>query len=75
MIKSLEEACASSGFKLEDLSLIVPHQANGRIIEAISERLGASGKRVVNRVRERGNTSSMYHSALFIRFEWAIKTR
>jgi 2-oxoisovalerate dehydrogenase E1 component len=58
MMGALEQACSSSSLKLEDLNFIVPHQANGRIIEAVRTRLGASGDRVINQVRHRGNTSS-----------------
>ena len=58
MLGVLEQACATSGLKLDDLQMIIPHQANGRIIEAVRSRLGPAGERVMNRVRHRGNTSS-----------------
>jgi 2-oxoisovalerate dehydrogenase E1 component len=58
MRASLEKACAASNLALADLDLIVPHQANGRIIEAIRARLGLPIDRVWNEIRFQGNTSS-----------------
>jgi 2-oxoisovalerate dehydrogenase E1 component len=58
MVNTLEQACAKSALKLEDLQFIIPHQANGRIIEAVRSRLGAAADRVVNNIQARGNTSS-----------------
>jgi len=55
---ALQEACARSGLAVEDLDLIVPHQANGRIIEALRSRLHLPAERVWNEIRLRGNTSS-----------------
>jgi len=58
MIAILQRACAEAGYRLEDLDLIVPHQANGRIIEAIRSRLRLPEDRIVNCIRQHGNTSS-----------------
>ena len=41
-----------------DLDLVVPHQANGRLIEAMRLRLALAPERVWNEIRLRGNTSS-----------------
>jgi 3-oxoacyl-[acyl-carrier-protein] synthase-3 len=51
--------CASdaAGYALSDLGLVVPHQANGRIIAAVSKKLGTEC-RVLNAIAESGNTSS-----------------
>jgi 2-oxoisovalerate dehydrogenase E1 component len=58
MIEMLEQACAELGIGVDDLDLIVPHQANGRIVEAVRARLNGAAGRVVNDVGDRGNTSS-----------------
>ena len=58
MISMLGAACESSKMALTDLDLIVPHQANGRIIEAIRTRLKLPPERVWNEIRFTGNTSS-----------------
>lgn len=54
----LREACADAGTTLQDLDWIVPHQANGRIINAAQQRSGVPPERVVNNVARHGNTSS-----------------
>jgi 2-oxoisovalerate dehydrogenase E1 component len=58
MVMMLETACQQTGIPITDLDLIVPHQANGRIIEAVQSRLKVVPDRVRNNVRHHGNTSS-----------------
>jgi 2-oxoisovalerate dehydrogenase E1 component len=55
MIASLSRVCQSHGLGVEQLNLIVPHQANQRIIDAIQNRVSS---RVYSNIRTRGNTSS-----------------
>jgi 2-oxoisovalerate dehydrogenase E1 component len=54
----LESACREGGIGLSDLDLIVPHQANQRIIDAIQRHLKVSRERVYSRIQHTGNTSS-----------------
>jgi 2-oxoisovalerate dehydrogenase E1 component len=54
----LHEACSAAGLAMADLDWIVPHQANGRIIDAAQQRAGVPAERVVNNVSRFGNTSS-----------------
>ena len=58
MNSMLVQACAKSGLTVGDLDLVVPHQANGRIIEAMRARLKLPSERVWNEIRWQGNTSS-----------------
>ena len=58
MGQMLTKACVQSALTLADLDLIVPHQANGRIIEAMRKRLRLSENKVWNEIRYQGNTSS-----------------
>ena len=44
--------------RLEDVRLIVPHQANARIIEAAAKRLGVGPDVMVNNIANYGNTST-----------------
>jgi 3-oxoacyl-[acyl-carrier-protein] synthase-3 len=44
--------------RLEEVRLIVPHQANARIIEAAAKRLGVNGDVMVNNIANYGNTST-----------------
>ncbi len=46
------------GFSASDVSLVVPHQANIRIIQSTAEHLGISAEKVVVNVQDYGNTSS-----------------
>lgn len=58
LIALLKQACAESEIAVESLDHIVPHQANGRILDAVDQRLKLPAGRLVNRVRHTGNTSS-----------------
>lgn len=40
MIASLNRVCQREGVGFDDLSMIVPHQANQRILDAIQSRVG-----------------------------------
>jgi 3-oxoacyl-[acyl-carrier-protein] synthase-3 len=52
------EAAARSGLELADIDLFVYHQANGRILRAVGERLGLEQDRVVDCIGRYGNTSA-----------------
>ncbi len=54
----LVQACTDAGLTLAELDLVVPHQANGRIIEAMRSRLKLAPERVWDEIRLQGNTSS-----------------
>jgi 3-oxoacyl-[acyl-carrier-protein] synthase-3 len=46
------------GLSPADVSLVVPHQANIRIIQSTAEHLGIAAEKVVVNVQDHGNTSS-----------------
>ncbi|HET9846938.1 MAG TPA: beta-ketoacyl-ACP synthase III [Candidatus Dormibacteraeota bacterium] len=52
------QALEKANVRLEDVRLIVPHQANARIIEAAAKRLGVNGDVMVNNIANYGNTST-----------------
>ena len=52
------QVLAKANVRLEDVRLIVPHQANARIIEAAAKRLGVNGDVMVNNIASYGNTST-----------------
>jgi 3-oxoacyl-[acyl-carrier-protein] synthase-3 len=58
MSESTLEACAAAEVELDDIDLFVYHQANGRILAAVGERLGVPTERVVDCIGEYGNTSA-----------------
>lgn len=55
MTQTLISACNAEGIAMEDIDLMVPHQANQRIIDAIARRSGRPAHSVI---RNLGNTSS-----------------
>jgi 3-oxoacyl-[acyl-carrier-protein] synthase-3 len=47
-----------NGFSGKDLALVVPHQANLRIIRAMQERLGVEDSKVLVNIDRYGNTTA-----------------
>lgn len=58
MVESAKVSMAKAELTPDDISLVVPHQANIRIIEAASSRLGFPMDRVAMVLDRTGNTSS-----------------
>ena len=58
MEESLRESLAEAGLGIDDLKIVIPHQANQRIIDAMRERIGISADKVVTNIDRYGNTSS-----------------
>ena len=58
MEESLRQALDQAGLEPGDLDLVIPHQANQRIIDATRERLGVPAEKVVMNIDRLGNTSS-----------------
>jgi 3-oxoacyl-[acyl-carrier-protein] synthase-3 len=61
-VKSMEEVsrdvAGRAGVRIEDVNLIVPHQANMRIISSVAERLGLPPEKVFTNIDRYGNTSA-----------------
>ncbi len=47
-----------AGVQLDDVALIVPHQANIRILNAVADRLGVAREKVFTNIDRYGNTSA-----------------
>jgi 3-oxoacyl-[acyl-carrier-protein] synthase-3 len=56
--KAICESVERAGLKLEDIDLFLLHQANYRIIEAVSKRLGQPMKKFPTNLEECGNISA-----------------
>lgn len=54
----MQKCCQKAGVTLNDMSLIVPHQANQRIINAIEHRLHLNTGTLYSNIADYGNTSS-----------------
>ncbi len=60
-----------TGISPEDIALVVPHQANLRIINAVTARLGIAPEKVFINLQKYGNTSA---AACAIAFDEAVRT-
>jgi 3-oxoacyl-[acyl-carrier-protein] synthase III len=58
MSRAADKVIQSSGLKASDIDLLIPHQANARIMEATAKRLGMSIDKVFSNVQDYGNTSA-----------------
>lgn len=58
MSQSCDEALTANNMKVEDVSWIIPHQANLRIIEAVAKHFGAPMDKVVVEIEDTANTSA-----------------
>jgi len=58
MAEITREAVAEAGLTLEEIDLFVYHQANGRILKAVGERLALDEARVVDCIELTGNMSA-----------------
>ena len=61
-VRNMEESCRrvleKAGVSPEEVKLVVPHQANVRIINSLAQRLGLSEDRVFVNIDRYGNTSA-----------------
>lgn len=61
-VRSMEEVCreavAQAGLSLADIDLLIPHQANKRISDAVANRLGMDEKHTYVNIDRVGNTSA-----------------
>jgi 3-oxoacyl-[acyl-carrier-protein] synthase-3 len=52
------EALSELGYGIEDVDLVVPHQANLRITEAVAHRLGITMEKMYSNIHKFGNTTA-----------------
>jgi len=61
-VKGMAEACddvlAQANLELNDINVLIPHQANLRIIQAIQQKLSVSDDKVMVNIQKYGNTSA-----------------
>jgi len=58
VVPALELALSTAGLKASDIDLLVPHQANQRIVELIQHKLHLSDNQVFMNIDKYGNTSA-----------------
>jgi 3-oxoacyl-[acyl-carrier-protein] synthase III len=57
MVESVQVVLQRNGLAPDDVALLVPHQANQRILDAVGERLGLSSERIASVLACYGNTT------------------
>ncbi len=58
MSTACEEVLEEAGLGVDDISLVVPHQANKRILDALARKVGIDENKVFINVHKYGNTSA-----------------
>jgi 3-oxoacyl-[acyl-carrier-protein] synthase-3 len=58
MSAAVSEVLERIGKSVADVALVIPHQANLRIIDAVRKKLGVGEERVYVNIQEYGNTGS-----------------
>lgn len=71
----VREILGKNGFTLDDLSLLLMHQANLRINEAVQKALGLPDERVFNNIQKYGNTTAATLPLVFHEAKEAGKVR
>ncbi|MBU8869318.1 MAG: ketoacyl-ACP synthase III [Gemmatimonadales bacterium] len=56
--EAITEVLAKGGMNIEDLNLLIPHQANQRITDAVGQRMGLPPERVFSNIARYGNTTA-----------------
>lgn len=57
-LEMVETTLAEAGVSPDDVSIVIPHQSNMRIIESARERLGLPPERMFTNIQKYGNTSA-----------------
>lgn len=58
MADSSQRALDKAGLTYDDIALVVPHQANYRIVDSAVKRMGISSDKVILTIQKYGNTSA-----------------
>ena len=72
MRNAAEDALQKYGLSSDDVDMLIPHQANLRIIEAITDRMGIPNEKTFINLTKYGNTSA---AAIAIALDEANKTK
>lgn len=69
MPESVREVCAAAGVAVESIDLLLIHQANLRIVEAVAKQLGLPPEKVPHNIERYGNTTAgtlpiLFHECL-----------
>jgi len=56
--ENIDDLLKQAGYNIEDIDYIIPHQANGRIIEGIAKKMKVNISKFYTNIENFGNTSS-----------------
>lgn len=70
MSACVTETLEKANLTIADIDLLIPHQANQRIISGVGKKLELSDEKVISTVAEHGNTSS---ASIPLALDWSIK--
>ncbi len=73
MADAAEKMLTRNNLDKDDINWLVPHQANKRIIEATSNRVGLDDSRVMMNISRYGNTTSATLPLLLADYESKLK--
>jgi len=65
------EVVLRAGMSLADVDWLIPHQANERILQAVSRRLGLDPQKLVSTVDQHANTSA---ASIPLALDWALRS-
>jgi len=68
--EQIEETLKREGLKPDDIAWVVPHQANARILKAVSKRVGIPYEKFVVTIAKYGNTSG---ASISMALGWAAE--
>ena len=58
MPAAVKEALAATGLSLDEVDVVIPHQANLRITQAVQKALGLPDEKMVSNIHKYGNTTA-----------------
>jgi 3-oxoacyl-[acyl-carrier-protein] synthase-3 len=58
MPEAVREVCAANGISVNDVDLVLVHQANLRIVESVAKQLGLPPEKVPHNIERYGNTTA-----------------
>lgn len=58
MVQALEDVLRKAGVSKDDLALLVPHQANRRILDSVADGIGLPAEKLFLNLEKYGNTSA-----------------
>ena len=72
MPEAAQKALDTAGVSIDQIDLVIPHQANSRIIEAVVDRIGIDPAKMYVNLNQYGNTSA---ASVIVALDEAIREK